>query len=89
LTGEIETGMSTKLFPAVLSRACEGEKGAEIARSSRLQCIDIAPPKVTGSHQIRATPGKGGLVLPLGKDVRYETGVALRNCLEWLKDERT
>lgn len=58
------------------SRARECEKGAEIARIGRLQCIDIVPPKVTGSHQIRATPGKDGPVLPLDKHVRYQTGVA-------------
>ena len=58
------------------SRTRECEKGAEIARIGRLQCIDIAPPKVTGWHQIRATPVKDGPVLPLGKHVGYEAGVA-------------
>jgi hypothetical protein len=58
------------------SRARECEKGAEIARIGRLQCVDIASAKVTGSHQIRATPGKNGPALPLSKYVRYQTGMA-------------
>ena len=63
-------------FSGVLSRAREHEKGRNIARIGSLQCINIAPPKVTGVHQIGAAPGKNGPALPLGKHVRYQTGVA-------------
>ena len=59
-----------------LSRAREREKGSDIARIGSLQCIKIAPPKVAGVDQIRAAPGKDRPVLPLGKHIRHQTGVA-------------
>ena len=44
----------------MLSGACKREKLSDIARIGRLQGIDIAPPKVAGSHRIPQPQVKTG-----------------------------
>jgi hypothetical protein len=49
------------------SRTCECQQGSDIVGMGRLQRIDVTSAKVTGAHQVRATPGENGPLFSLGQ----------------------
>jgi len=55
--------------------AREGEKRLQVMPVGGLKGFDVVPAKVSGAHQIGATPGENRPALPLSQHIRHQTRV--------------